>query len=803
MIKKIARHLKNNKKNSIILVLILTILFLLCINTVSKNQSLMHRTYYNDSHDSTVGGVWDTTEIKQYFVPTRNNLTSFSLRFGTFMRVCSGDITVSLIDTHNGQNIVLFSETLSAAALEDNQYRLFSFSPIDNCKGRNLVILITAEGSEDKPVTLWCSAQKNLNNGLLTINNVETAYELNSEFYYTGVISISDIISIGFYLLLFFAVILMAYKKIFIFSDSFNPKYLRALLCGLIITFAVTSVSIKATAEGLIRGINTTSLIALCAVLAISIAVEHWVGLYKTLFSSVKNECCTFKQMWQKKDIKYIIIRFFLLLSTTAFVALITVCTAIAHVSKRMFILAFAFALLTLISHIVFQSIYKKNAHPAILFLAIILVVGALFAYTFPISTSIGWDEQIHYRNSLDLKNHIYMSENRADYYQSIRAYFVSDHKWNSQTALLWVLDDTIEVHPTQIARVNIYTSITYLPTASVMLLADFFSFNFFTEMVLAKMANIIVYGFVIYAGLKKLKSGIFLFSSILLLPTCVFETATFTYDTWTLAFIAYSVIYMVSELQNPDKKIRLRDCILMFGSMILGCGTKAVYFTLMLPMLFFSKKKFESVGTEKKYRIACVLSILFILLSFTLPFFGDMDSRTDLRGGLDVNAGEQVKFILTNPFKYIAILFNFLTEYLTLYNANLNIATYCLIGNSDMIFGTVSILLIIICAIIDRKKEDDIGFAFKGVGLISAMLSIVLVTTALYVSFTPVKLGTVNGCQFRYLFPVMPTVFYFINFKSVKPNINQSKAKAVIFGILSANLLLSYYSTYIESILI
>ena len=35
-------------------------------------------------------------------------------------------------------------------------------------------------------------------------------------------------------------------------------------------------------------------------------------------------------------------------------------------------------------------------------------------------------------------------------------------------------------------------------------------------------------------------------------------------------------------------------------------------------------------------------------------------------------------------------------------------------------------------------------------------LFSLVLVATALYVSFTPVGLATVNGCQTRYVIPVL-----------------------------------------------
>ena len=51
-------------------------------------------------------------------------------------------------------------------------------------------------------------------------------------------------------------------------------------------------------------------------------------------------------------------------------------------------------------------------------------------------------------------------------------------------------------------------------------------------------------------------------------------------------------------------------------------------------------------------------------------------------------------------------------------------------------------------------------------------LFTVILVATALYVSFTPVGLGTVNGCQSRYLLPLLVPCLSFI--------LNQSR---LVFG--------------------
>ena len=79
--------------------------------------------------------------------------------------------------------------------------------------------------------------------------------------------------------------------------------------------------------------------------------------------------------------------------------------------------------------------------------------------------------------------------------------------------------------------------------------------------------------------------------------------------------------------------------------------------------------------------------------------------------------------------------------------------------------------MIICIFAIIDNNKKDNISkinkeykdnIIYKLIVYTSMFATVVLVATSLYVMFTPVAASTINGCQYRYLLPmVFPTVYY------------------------------------------
>ena len=441
----------------------------------------------------------------------------------------------------------------------------------------------------------------------------------------------------------------------------------------------------------------------------------------------------------------------------------------------------------------------------AVLFLVISLITGFMFAFSNPPTALVGWDDEIHYRNVNDLHRLILNKQTLADINMAKFCYTNTTYKENPQKQIERILaDDEIRISafspfPNPL---DLYKKIGYIPSATVLLLGDLFDADLITVMVLAKMSTVFVFSMVIYWGLKRLKSGVYIFASIALVPTSVFLASVFSYDYWVTAFAGYSIAYLISELQQPDKKITRSDTLKIFGSMVLACGPKAIYCFLMIPALFMGKNKFESSEKRRKYLIFGAASFAVVLISFALPFVINTSTMSDLRGGEGVNAGEQIVYILTNPLEYARTLFKFLLQYLSLSNSTAFLVSFAYIGFAKKSFGYASIFIMIFCALLDKSPSDYLGkktVPLKLIFFATTVIQLALVATALYISFTPVASTYIAGCQFRYILPILFFPLYAIGITRVRLNIPKRCMNLVVFGMLSLNLILSMADVYVK----
>lgn len=241
-----------------------------------------------------------------------------------------------------------------------------------------------------------------------------------------------------------------------------------------------------------------------------------------------------------------------------------------------------------------------------------------------------------------------------------------------------------------------------------------------------------------------------------------------------------------------------------MITALAFACGPKEIYFLLMTPLLFLPRDRFKSKKSARITKIAIVLIMLAILLSFAIPMLVNTGSSTDLRGGSDVNSAEQIKFILSNPLEYAKICINFIKDYVSLSSMSTHVSMYAWLGIGNQIYALIAILVLFFCTFTDRIGDDRYKHAWiiRAIGLFVGFAQIVLVATALYVSYTPVGFHTVNGCQYRYLFPIFPLMLYCFTPLNIENKMSDRVKCAVVFGLLAFSNLAAYFDVYISTIL-
>ena len=455
------------------------------------------------------------------------------------------------------------------------------------------------------------------------------------------------------------------------------------------------------------------------------------------------------------------------------------------------FVPALSFFAALLISLIVICLSRAALDRPEWVFIAIALPMGMVMSVQIPAMTGMSWDDQIHYGNALrlsyvtspeltdeellmiDMANlrslgqetgvglDDWKSEEIDSYYEKI------DSRYKDDAASGGV---TVSYLPDQLLS---FVSLGYIPSAIGLWLGRALSLPFHMVFIMGRVANLIAYCLGCFCAIRLAPAKKTLFTVVSLIPVNLFLASSYAYDPWVVSMLLLGASVLYREMWQEDSAICIQQVALAAGIMFLGLCVKAVYFPIIGLFFLMPKSKFTGMAQRKRYYLFVVLFGLFVLASFAMPFLFGVSSGAevgDSRGGSDVSASGQLSFILNNPMDYSSILSRFLIN--TYFNpANSSWYVFSFAYLSDGFFGQIvgnpllnylPVIVLAAVSLFDNAEKaawmhaSAIGSIWSGVIYV---LTCVLVATALYVSFTPVGLDTINGCQFRYQLPLIAPI--------------------------------------------
>lgn len=423
--------------------------------------------------------------------------------------------------------------------------------------------------------------------------------------------------------------------------------------------------------------------------------------------------------------------------------------------SIYIYVLLYVMLMCTYITLVFRKKLYEK-AH--IYVLVLVILSGSVQIIGTPPVVGISWDDEIHYIRSAytswgangdiapaDLK--------LVEHYVEV-IYERKEYSPEGREAWIEYIDQYNEDNAELVHNEFSFTKeyVAYIPSAIGLAIGRFLNMTFTQTFMFGKFVNLLCYAFITALAIKQLDRGKLLASVIVMFPTNIFMAASYSYDWWVTSLVLLGFSLFIGDVQKK-RKISIKKMVLILSILIVAMLPKAVYCPLLLTLMLFKDDRYEDA---KICRWLVIGAILLLLASFILPILIGGAGAGDTRGGADVNASEQIKFILKNPFAYVAVLMRFLMGYLSP-DSSLEYATfYAYIGRGS--FATIALPILASACIIDNnaellEKKENIWV--KVGTFVSVAGSILLVVTALYVSFTPVGHVTVAGCQPRYLLPL------------------------------------------------
>lgn len=425
-----------------------------------------------------------------------------------------------------------------------------------------------------------------------------------------------------------------------------------------------------------------------------------------------------------------------------------------------------------ILSLIILNIKYKFIKKPETAYLALSIMLTVMMSTLLPSIPAVSWDEKTHFANVANMftPGEDYTDEGAASNYNYYKLYDITNQK------------EIFEETPSENTRIegsidsldfgrgikHIYKKIAYVPAGFIYYIAcHLLGFGMVSGLIAGRVMNGLVYSFVTYLGIKKIRKHKTLTGALCLCPTFIFLASTYSYDYWVTAFIILGLCYIVDELETPERQLTGKSYLISMLAITIGCGPKPIYAPLALLPILYAKGKYQSNKQKYIYAISSVIICSLIIASFLLPIFIGGMSTGDTRGGSAVNSTDQIQFILNSPLRYAKILMSFLCNYLSIGSIESSVIFLAFIHPESPVISsiviTVTTLTIGFAVVTDcdteyEKNLDNRFLIFRDkLAFIVMFLGIAaLISTALYIDFNPVGAKTIVGVQGRYLFPML-----------------------------------------------
>lgn len=505
---------------------------------------------------------------------------------------------------------------------------------------------------------------------------------------------------------------------------------------------------------------------------------------------------------------------------------------------------------LTFVGWILLALFYQRKVlaeKPEIVVGTVLALVGILYIIEIPSIAELSWDESIHLWRAVGVSHATTGIANQAEGW----IYWRSGIPLGLPGSIRYMheLYDGVQTiynsGLTMAANTDILTSpsvVAYLPAAIMFKIGRGLNFPFWIVFKMGAAANLAVYIACIYYAMKKLLSGKMIVAVVAAGGTAFFLSTVYSSDSWITGLSIVGFAYFIGCMQKRDKITAIEQRI-MLVTLTVAFFPKAVYFPILLLLFLLPREKFASgqqylrfmagnvsailllmllaaidsilliaslpllyicsyfvlkIFFKLKMSVRCLLVVVIAVLCFSAAYMvlPLIVGSGDMRGGSGVDAQAQILGILNDPLHYFKILMRFIVkDYLFLEESWKN-----LFSNLGYLGTTVhhigGLLLLCLVCVTDKSRAD----CWKGYGVVRgasvglAVVCVMAIASVLYITFTPVGMDTILGCQQRYMIPLIFPVFSVLGSSRILNQTNKVWYRMVVIFCTAAILLMNIW---------
>lgn len=431
------------------------------------------------------------------------------------------------------------------------------------------------------------------------------------------------------------------------------------------------------------------------------------------------------------------------------------------------------------------------------------LIIGLAAGLTWvlclpPVTSDLSWDDGIHYNNANTLsygQNHIVYSE--AEHLELVSAINgVFDTTEDQAAYVAWANEQSEDYSQHRESyRSWELSDIGYTTQSLGIWLGRVLGQPFSVQFMLGRMGNMLLFVGVCYLAIKMAVRFKAVMATIALFPTVMCMAGAYAYDPTVIAFSLLGCSLFIAEMSRPDKLMDWKRGALMLAAFCIASFPKAVYIPMILLLLFLPKTKFADRRAHISFKVGVGLIFIIMMSSFVVPVFF-VKGGGDVRGGNGVNTEAQLKFILSNPVAYAKVLVKSVLNVLDSFVINYTrmFLPYLSRGLTEQsptyLLGTLNLIstgLMFYVLFTDKHKEKgtkELKGSTKWWMLVAVGGIVVLIWTALYLSFTPVAHDKIAGVQGRYYIPLLLLAAAILSPRHIKNETNPVRYNGLVLGL-------------------
>lgn len=425
-------------------------------------------------------------------------------------------------------------------------------------------------------------------------------------------------------------------------------------------------------------------------------------------------------------------------------------------------------------------------------FLLIALLIGLFYV----VVTRFAYctDEEYHFQRAFSITNGDFMPvwlDGQTGVYVPKGYYFFADHEhWSLanyyQNADLVAPVRVLEFYAR--ARSASYLPVCYLPSALGLGLGRLFGLPVALMLVLGRATNYLVYVFVCWLALRRVKKFQTVLFLTALIPTCLELAGTLTNDSTLIAFsLLFLSICLHYAFDETDGRIETKDIVLLAVSAFFILSAKYMgYFAVVLLVLFIPKKRAENKRTALLAVGGTFLLIAALQVWAVAAYAGSLDYTYQT----GANVQGQLQYILHHPASFLKVLvLDFMSNLVN------RLHFFIDNGNMSLNFLAEPLALLPIFGALLSKDKPELSLRQKtgwsALWLAAAVATVLISTAALYISFTPVGETFVKGMQNRYVLPVIALAYLPMALIPVENKIkNWERTISLLAGLALVNIL-------------